>query len=236
MNGFFITGTDTDVGKTIVASGLSAILYEKGLDVGVFKPCLSGIDRDDEQSDTKILQTMSKTKLTLEEITPFSFREPLAPYVAAKREGKEIVLQDVLNHWEKICHKHSFYIVEGAGGITVPLGKDFSVSDLCKALSLPLLIVARPNLGTVNHLILTVDFAIQQGLTIAGIILNGMNENPSIAEQTNPELISELIEVPIIGKIPKLKNLTNDTITQAIKDHIDFNTLLNNEKMKIMMR
>lgn len=226
MKGFFITGTDTDVGKTIVASGLSSVLHEKGYDVGVFKPCLSGISREDEKSDTRNLKEMSKTNLSLEEITPFSFKEPLAPYVAAKREGREIFLQDVFNHWEIIRKKHEFFIVEGAGGITVPLGKDFSVIDLCKALQLPVIIVARTNLGTVNHIILTVDYAKRHGLQIAGIILNGMSKNPHISERTNPELIAEFIDVPILGIIPKLENVTGNKISNAIKKHIDFDTLL----------
>ena len=146
MNGVFVTGTDTGVGKTIISSGLAAVLKEKGIDVGVFKPMLSGMAREDPESDTSLLKQLSKTSLSHEEITPFQFAEPLAPYVAGLQEGRNVQLADVLSHWNVIRGKHEFFIVEGAGGISVPLGPDFLVSHLIKALELPLVIVARPNL------------------------------------------------------------------------------------------
>ena len=90
MNGFFVTGTDTDVGKTIISSGLAAVLKEKKIDVGVFKPLLSGIARENPASDTSLLKQLSQTSLSYEEITPFEFKEPLAPYVAGKLEGKSV--------------------------------------------------------------------------------------------------------------------------------------------------
>ena len=133
MKGFFVTGTDTDVGKTIISSGLAAVLKEKKIDVGVFKPLLSGIAREDPASDTSLLKQLSQTSLSYEEITPFQFKEPLAPYVAGKLEGKIVRMEEVLSHWEKIREKHEFFIVEGAGGISVPLGEGFLVSDLIKA-------------------------------------------------------------------------------------------------------
>jgi dethiobiotin synthetase len=227
VNGIFVTGTDTDVGKTMISSGLAAVLKEKKLDVGVFKPLLSGIAREDPISDTSLLKQLSQTSLSYKEITPFEFKEPLAPYMAAKLEGKSVRLEQVLNHWENIKGKHDFFIVEGAGGISVPLGEDFLVSDLIKALKLPIVIVARPNLGTVNHIFLTVQYAKSQGLTIAGIVINGINEHPDLAEKTNPELIEKLCGVPILGITPKLKEISNENIKKMVKDHIDVTLLIN---------
>jgi dethiobiotin synthetase len=227
VNGIFVTGTDTDVGKTMISSGLAAVLKEKKIDVGVFKPLLSGIAREDPISDTSLLKRLSQTTLSYEEITPFEFKEPLAPYMAAKLEGKSVRLEEVVNHWENIKGKHDFFIVEGAGGISVPLGEDFLVSDLIKALKLPIVIVARPNLGTVNHIFLTVQYAKSQGLTIAGIVINGKNEHPDLAEKTNPELIEKLCGVPILGITPKLKEISNENIKKMVKDHIDVTLLIN---------
>lgn len=226
MKGFFVTGTDTGVGKTIIACGLAAVLEEKGLNVGVFKPFLSGISRDDPTSDTSLLKEMSKTSLSHEDISPFAFKAPLAPYVAGKREGKSVRLKDVLNHWEKIKEKHEYFIVEGAGGISVPLGKDFLVSNLIKEMQLPIVIVARPNLGTVNHIFLTVAYAKSLSLKIAGIVINGVSDHPDLAEQTNPQLIKELCDAPLLGITPKLKHLTKKNIQKMVKDHINVNVLI----------
>jgi dethiobiotin synthetase len=227
MNGFFVTGTDTGVGKTIIACGLAAVLKEKRFDVGVFKPLLSGILRDDPESDTSLLKKMSQTYLSHEDITPFEFKEPLAPYVAGKLEGKLIGIEEVLHYWEMIRGKHQYFIVEGAGGISVPLGENFLVSDLIKALELPIVIVARPNLGTINHTFLTVQYAKSMGLRIAGIVINGISDHPDLAEITNPKLIEELCGVPILGITPKFNEITHENIKNIVKDHIDMTLLIN---------
>jgi dethiobiotin synthetase len=227
LKGFFVTGTDTDVGKTIISSGLAAVLKEKKIDVGVFKPLLSGIAREDPASDTSLLKLMSQTSLSYEEITPFEFKEPLAPYVAGMLEGKIVGIDEVVSHWEYIRGKHEFFIVEGAGGISVPLGERFLVSDLIKALQLPIVIVARPNLGTFNHIFLTVQYAKSLGLSIAGIVINGINDHPDLAEKTNPELIKKLCGVPILGITPKLNEVTKENIKKMVKDHLDVRLLIN---------
>jgi dethiobiotin synthetase len=227
IKGFFVTGTDTDVGKTIISSGLAAVLKEKKIDVGVFKPLLSGIAREDPESDTSLLKQLSQTSLSYEEVTPFQFKEPLAPYVAGKLEEKIVRMEEILSHWEKIRDKHEFFIVEGAGGISVPLGEGFLVSDLIKALGLPIVIVARPNLGTFNHIFLTVQYAKSLGLSIAGIVINGISDQPELAEKTNPELIEEFCRVPILGITPRLKEITKENIQKMVEDHINVTLLIN---------
>ncbi|NPC91804.1 ATP-dependent dethiobiotin synthetase BioD [Bacillus sp. WMMC1349] len=226
MKGIFITGTDTGVGKTIISCGIAALLKEKNIDVGVFKPFLSGISRNNSQSDTALLKQMSHTCLTDEEITPFEYKEPLAPYVAAKQEGKMVSINEVINHWNKIKQQHDFFIVEGAGGIAVPLGEHYLVAHLIKALQLPVLIVARPDLGTINHTFLTVQYAKQLGLQIAGIVINGRSDRPNLDEKTNPNMIEKLCDVPIVGITPKLKILTEKTVQQMVKNHIDVSQLI----------
>ncbi|MBM4763028.1 dethiobiotin synthase [Bacillus sp. B15-48] len=227
MNGFFVTGTDTDVGKTIISSGLAAVLKEKEIDVGVFKPLLSGISREDPESDTSLLKELSQTSLSHQEITPFQFNNPLAPYVAGKLEGKVVKMEEIVTYWEKIREKHRFFIVEGAGGISVPLGEGFLVSDLIKVLKLPIIIVARPNLGTFNHTFLTVQYAKSLNIPIVGIVINGINDFPGLAEKTNPDLIEKLCGVPVLGVTPKLKEMTKENIIKMVKDHIAVNLLIN---------
>ncbi|HLR69517.1 dethiobiotin synthase [Virgibacillus alimentarius] len=226
MKGFFITGTDTDVGKTLISSGLAAIFKEKNMDIGVYKPLLSGASRYHPNSDTSLLKEMAQTKLSNASITPFQFKEPLAPYVAAKLEGRSIYLEDVVAHWKKIQKKHDYFIVEGAGGISVPLGEDFLVSHLIQELQLPIIIVARSDLGTFNHTFLTVQYAKEMKLNIAGIIINGIDDPPNLAEKTNPNLIESFCKVPILGILPKMQVVDAQDFKQIIKDNIDTASLI----------
>ncbi|OMI28727.1 dethiobiotin synthase [Bacillus haynesii] len=231
MKGFFVTGTDTGVGKTFVACGLAALLKEQHVDVGVFKPFLSGELTSVPQSDTALLKNMSETSLTNEEVTPFVFKEPLAPYTAAKLEGRTVGLEDAVNHWKKIKDRHDCFIVEGAGGIAVPLGEDYFVSDLIKALDLPAVIVARPNLGTINHTYLTVQYAKQMGIRVIGIVINGISSRPGLDEQTNPDMIERFCGVPLLGVTPKLEDASPTQIQHMIKDHVDVSLIMNQMQM-----
>ncbi|WP_101845338.1 dethiobiotin synthase [Halobacillus sp. Marseille-P3879] len=225
--GIFVTGTDTGIGKTFVAAGIAAALSKKGVDVGVFKPMLSGDKREDPQSDTMILKSMSGDPSPPSDITPFQFDEPLAPYLAAKRQNISVKQSDVINTWNHIKHRHSFNIVEGAGGIAVPYGEDFLVSDIMKDINLPVLIVAGPNLGTVNHTFLTVDYARRCGLNVIGVIINGFNSTKlEVAEHTNPELIEQFCKVPVLGIIPQTEKKDKKTIVELFQSTINLSLLI----------
>ncbi|CDQ18207.1 dethiobiotin synthase [Halobacillus karajensis] len=220
--GVFITGSDTGIGKTFVAAGIAAALSDKNIDVGVFKPMLSGDRREDPGSDTMILKTMAGDESPPSDITPYQFDEPLAPYLAAKRQNVHVTKQNVMHNWNKIKDNHSFMIVEGAGGIAVPYGEDFLVSDVIKEINLPIIVVARPNLGTVNHTFLTVDFARRCGLNVAGVILNGSNpEKEEVVEQTNPELIEQFCKVPVLGIIPRIEKKDRQTLSDLFQTKVD---------------
>jgi dethiobiotin synthetase len=224
--GLFVTGTDTGVGKTVVAAGLSALLRANGVDAGVFKPMMSGVRREDCTSDAWILKKMSKDSLSLEEINPFQFQEPLAPYLAAKREGRLIPLEQVNEAWEKIKHRHSFYIVEGAGGLMVPFGPDYVTAHVAREIGFPLLIVSRPGLGTINHTLLTIEYARNIELDVAGVVINGLREDQQgIAEETNPLLIEEFSGVPVLGTVPWLERMEREHIIEAFERHIGLDTL-----------
>lgn len=227
MTGIFITGTDTDVGKTIISAGISGVLQKRQYDVGVFKPMLSGVQRDHPSSDTRMLKEYSGTQLTYEEITPYSFKEPLAPFVAAKLENRVVELSDIICHWENIKQKHKHFIVEGAGGIAVPMGEQYLVSHVIQALQLPIVIVVRPNLGTLNHTFLTVQYAKSLGLEILGIIINGKSETGDVAEKTNPELMEALCGVPLLGVTPKLKQVSKEAVISMVEANVKMSKLEN---------
>ncbi|MCY8024753.1 dethiobiotin synthase [Bacillus sonorensis] len=231
MKGFFVTGTDTGVGKTVISCGIAALLKKKKVDVGVFKPFLSGISRSHPTSDTALLKEMSQSSLSYEDITPFEFKEPLAPYTASVLEGKPVGLKEAVDHWQKIRDQHDLFIVEGAGGIAVPLGNDYLVSDLIKALELPVVIVARPDLGTINHTYLTVQYAKSMGLQLLGIVINGISGRPGLDEETNPNMIETLCDMPILGITPKLKQITAENIQHMIEEHVDISLIMNQMQM-----
>ena len=225
--GIFITGTDTDVGKTWIASGIAAALHKRGIDVGVYKPFMSGYKREDPQSDAAILKAMSGDGNALDQINPYAFEEPLAPYVAASRQGLDIRQADVTTHFKTIQPTHDFFIVEGAGGLMAPLGQDFHVGDLAADFGLPVVMIAKCGLGTVNHTLLTIEKLRQLGLEITGIIMNGFHDDVTdVPEQTNRALLEAFTDVPIIGEVPFRYRLRKSEHIQLIEESIDLTPFL----------
>lgn len=212
--GIFITGTDTGVGKTMVAAGLAMALRERGLRVGVMKPVATGcqgIDHHLVSLDAVFLMEAAENErpaLT----SPSRFRHSLSPYVASALEKKPIEISQIVQAYQELQKQYDFIIVEGVGGIMVPLNKDYFVANLIKEFELPLLIVARSGLGTINHTLLTVDAAAVRGFEIKGIIFNRMpTVNFSMAEVTNPKVIHELTGIPILGSLPEMDDVDVET-------------------------
>jgi dethiobiotin synthetase len=225
--GIFVTGTDTDVGKTIVSSGIAAALKRRGHDTGVFKPMLSGVKREDPTSDTMLLKKYSGDESALRDITPYQFDEPLAPYLAARLQGCEVPFSELINCWNDMKEQHDFFIVEGAGGISVPFGRDYLVSDVAEYIGFPLIIVARPNLGTLNHTYLTVDYARRCGLHVLGVVVNGLDEKEKgVAEETNPAMIEQFCNVPVLGVIPKMSHIVEDRLASLMEERIEIDKLI----------
>lgn len=201
--GIFITGTGTEIGKTVIAGGLAASLKQAGMNVGVMKPISTG-----DTADAQLLKHAAQVDGELSLINPIYLRHPLAPSVAARMEGREIDVSCVETAFAELQQKYDFVIVEGVGGIAVPIRDDFLVVHLIKRLQLPILIVAQVGLGTLNHTLLTVAYARQFELQIAGIVLNGLcAETAGLAEATNPAEIENLTGVPVIGVVPYEKRL-----------------------------
>ena len=207
-NGIFITGTDTEVGKTIIAAGIAYALKAKNIDVGVMKPIASG-----SRNDAQLLKRTAQVDDPIDLINPVYFDLPIAPSVASKIESKEPDLQKVYNAFEHLSQQHNFLVVEGIGGIAVPIGRDKSVADLAKRIDFPVLIVGRSYLGTINHTVLTVAFAKSFGLEICGIVLNTDRDvQRDISVTTNPIEIERLTGLPILGEVPFNQHIFGEDI------------------------
>jgi dethiobiotin synthetase len=219
VGGIFVTGTDTNVGKTQIAAGLTAALRRRGVKAGYFKPVQSGCPEEGGRlipTDARVAQELADLPEPLELLTPIALRLPLAPGVAAAREGVKVDLEKVAASFRDLASRYDFLVVEGAGGLYVPLvNTKFLVLDLARWFNLPLLVVARAGLGTINHTALTVLAARQAGLPVAGIILNRCSAAPGLAEQTNPAVIEAITGVPILGKVPEIANLESPEGKQA---------------------
>ncbi len=203
--GIFITGTDTGVGKTVAAAALARLLRERGVRVGVMKPVTSGCLEGDGRrvsEDAELLAWGAGCDPADPDIAPYCLKEPIAPSVAASMEGVRIDFGRIGEAFNRLAGRHDFVIVEGAGGLMVPLAGGLLVADLAARLALPLLVVARPDLGTVNHTVLTCYAAKQLGLPVAGVVINNYPERPDRAEESAPHLIDSLAGAPLLGVFP----------------------------------
>jgi len=205
--GIFITGTDTGVGKTVVAAAIARLLKEQGADIGVMKPVTSGCEEVEGRlvpEDAELLAWGAGLSGVDTDSAPYLLRAPLAPSEAAAREGVRIDFDRIVDAFTRQATRHEYVIVEGAGGLMVPLSGGFLIADLVKRLDLPLLVVARPGLGTVNHTVLTCFAARQLGIRVAGVVINNYPEAPGCAEQSAPHLISSLAGAPVLGILPHM--------------------------------
>ncbi len=208
--GIFITGTDTGVGKTLVACGLAALLKKRGYKVGVMKPAETGCKEKNGKlfpDDAFHLQQASGCDDPLERICPYRLWLPLAPSVAAAKERVKIDISLIVNLYDEISSAHDITLVEGAGGLLVPLLPRYTYADLARAMELPLLVVAANRLGAINHLLLTLEHASCRGLNVLGYALNQVTSDSSLAAETNPAALPSLTTVPCLGEIPYIEDL-----------------------------
>ena len=203
--GVFVTGTDTGVGKTIVAATLARLLRMNGVSVGVMKPVTSGCRTECGRlvSDDALLLCRASDTSYSGDAAPYCLREALAPSEAARIDGVRVDFPRIRESFDRLATKHEYVIVEGAGGLMVPLSGGLLIADLVRTLELPLLVVAKSGLGTINHTFLTCFAAQQMGLRVAGVIVNGMPDNPGLAEKSAPHQIGSLCGAPLLGIWPR---------------------------------
>jgi dethiobiotin synthetase len=204
--GLFVTGTDTGVGKTLIAGAIAKILTGKGRKVGVFKPIATGCKRTWDGfvgDDSWFLASCANSDLSLSTITPIGYRTPAAPIVSTAREGLPIDFGKIAAAYKEVCQNSDITIVEGIGGVRVPLTEQFDLLDLAVEFALPVVIVARPNLGTLNHTLMTIDCVRAAELKIAGVVINGYNAVEStVAEDTAPEVIAKCSGENVLAVVP----------------------------------
>jgi dethiobiotin synthetase len=206
--GFFVTGTGTEVGKTVVAAALAHTLRRKGSTVAVFKPAVTGLDEPGE-ADHALLRRAAGSTQSDDEIAPYRYGPPASPHLAAAQAGEEIDPERLRNAARAAAAGAECIVCEGVGGLLVPLvwrvcsgmrdklARPYLVRDLAVDLGLPLVVAASPGLGTINHTLLTLESARAAGLGVAAVVLTPWPKEPSAIERSNQETIEGLGEVPV---------------------------------------
>lgn len=198
---YFITGTDTAVGKTLVSCALLYALAEQGKRVAGFKPIAAGCDADGCNDDAKALIAASTMPLRYEQVNSYCFREAIAPHIAAHHSGVRIELEVILAAYRELAGLADVVIVEGAGGFIVPLNEQQTGADLAKTLGLPVILVVGMRLGCLNHALLTLREIARNGLKCAGWVANVVDVNMSALDK-NIEALRERIAAPLLGVVP----------------------------------
>lgn len=204
-SGIFITGTDTGVGKTLVAASLAVYLRERGYRVGVMKPAETGCPESNGTlipQDAVQLKDAADCAEPIEKICPYRFAEALAPSIAAERSDRKIDVDHLLRTYGEINARYDVTLVEGAGGLMVPLLASYTYADFARVLKLPVLVVAANRLGVINHVLLTLEHASCKGLKVLGYVLNRISNDYSLAAETNREALFGLTGAPCLGELP----------------------------------
>lgn len=199
MPGLFITGTDTSVGKTLVTAGLAAYLRSLKLDCGVYKPVESGTLSGVRGSDSETLKRLSGVTDDLDLINVYAFEKPLAPGVAAREQRVRIQMDRLVEGFDRLQLLHQWVLVEGAGGLLVPLSKKLTMVDLIKELQLPVLIVGRLGLGTLNHTLLSYHYLKAEKIPVAGVVLSQSKKQEDPSAHSNIQILKHWGQVPLWG-------------------------------------
>ena len=202
----FVTGTDTGVGKTVAACALVRGLRDQGLDVGVMKPIETGVDPAAGPLDAIALSAAAGQPDALDLVCPVRFALPAAPCVAAEDEGKKVDLAPVHRAFHQLAARHDWLVVEGAGGLLVPTTPDATMADLAQDLSLPVLLVARPALGTINHTRLCVEETLRRGLDLVGVVVSH-DHTVSDADAKNLDYLRRWLGERLLAEIPVVEDL-----------------------------
>lgn len=203
MTSLFVTGTDTNVGKTFVACALALALRAAGRRVAVMKPVETGVAERPE--DALALQAAAADPAPLDAICPVRLRAPLAPSVAARLEGRVLDPEDLVRRVSARAADADVLLVEGAGGLLVPIATGFTFADLARACALPLLVVGANRLGTVNHAALTARVAAACGLAVRGFVLSQPAPEADLSAASNAGEIAALTGLPCLGILPYLR-------------------------------
>jgi dethiobiotin synthetase len=202
LSGVFVTGTGTEVGKTVVAAVIARAHAVSGRRVAVFKPAVSGLD-DGVEADHDLLRRAAGSSQSADEIAPYRYGPPVSPHLGAVLAGETIERERLLETARAAAEGADFLVGEGVGGVLVPLTLGYLVRDLARELALPVVVAASPGLGTINHTLMTVECARAVGLEIAAVVLTPWPTDPSAIEDSNREAIERLAQVRV-ATLPRI--------------------------------
>ena len=226
MKSIFITGTDTDVGKTYITAGLAVTLRKMGIDIGVMKPFAAGNAQKNgfKSEDVEILSKSAQVNDPENLVNPQFFPISASPYTAWKKLKIKPKIPTILKSFKKLSHLHEMLLIEGMGGVMTPILKDYYIANLIKEMKIPTIIVTRSKVGTVNHTIMTVKFCEKFKIPIKGIIINNFDKGYPVKQLKND--LEGLTGVKVLGSIPFLKNLSDTSLYRTFKKNIDMKTIL----------
>jgi len=219
----FVTGTDTEIGKTLVSSAMLHALVRQGVRACGMKPVAAGADLCDgvlHNDDADQLKAAGNVTLPSSLTTPYMFKDAAAPHIAAAREGIVIEVASILAAYQKITAASEAVVVEGVGGFRVPLGQGVDTADLAQQLALPVVLVVGVRLGCINHALLTVEAIAARGLTLAGWVANETDPAMKFVDE-NVAALARHMAAPLLGRLPRLPRPS----AAAAARHLDFTQL-----------
>lgn len=222
MKSYFFTGTDTDVGKTIITAGFARAFSNRGFDIGVMKPFAAGKKHNSkfQSEDAEILAKAARVNDPEELINPQFFPIPASPYTASLNLNLHVDLELVKNKFKELTKKHDYLLIEGIGGIMTPILKNYYVANLICDFNLNTIIVTRTKIGTINHSIMTIQQCKNYGINIKGIIINDFDPDGYPTSELKRDL-EDLTGVSVLGVIPKFDSLEVESISKYISNNFD---------------
>jgi dethiobiotin synthetase len=197
LRGVFVTGTDTEVGKSVVAASICAALAARGEQVAAFKPVVTGLDEEPGEfgRDHELLASVASSGQAPHDVAPYRFGPAVSPHLAAQLQGISVEPAELV----AAARAHQLLVCEGVGGLLVPITPGYLVRDLAVDLALPVVVAARPGLGTINHTLLTVEAARAAGLRVAGVVMTPWPDEPGELERSNRASVERFADVPVSG-------------------------------------
>jgi len=227
LKSLFISGTDTDVGKTYVTAGLAVTLRRMGIDVGVMKPFAAGKAQKKgfKSEDVEILANAAQVSDSEKLLNPQFFPIAASPYTAWMNLKIKPQINSALSSFKTLSKIHSMMLVEGMGGIMTPILKNYFVIDLIKDMKIPAVLVTRTKVGTVNHTIMTVQMCQKYKIPLKGIIINDFDSDGYKTQELTRDLKS-LTQVPILGSIPFIKDMSDESMYHIFKKNLNLKLFL----------
>ena len=228
MNSLFITGTDTDVGKTYVTAGLAVTLRKMGIDVGVMKPFAAGTAQKKgfKSEDVEIISKAAQVKDPESLVNPQFFPIPASPYTASKKLKIKPKVPIVLSKFKKLSKLHDLILVEGMGGLMTPILKNYYIANLINDMKISSIIVTSSRIGTVNHTLMTWMMCKRYKIPVKGIIINNF-EKGYLVSQLKRDL-EDLTGIKVLGSIPFIKDMGDSSLNRLFKKNLDIESLLKN--------